>query len=336
MSLSKPKLLITGGAGYIGSITAATLIKKGYKVIILDNLEKGNQEALDKIKQIAGDFEFIKVDLRKKQDLKLALGEIDFDAVIHFAAYIEVGRSVKEPEVFMENNFGGTKNLLEVLDQKGVRKFLFSSTAAVYGHPDELPIPETAKIRPINPYGDSKVKVERLLEEYALRGRIDSIRLRYFNPAGSLNGQLGEMHEPETHLIPLILKSAKGETDKLFIYGNDYDTKDGTPIRDYIHVLDLVDSHLVALERLVEMKGTDVFNVGTGIGYTVKEVFEIAKKITGFDIPYEIVKRREGDSRELVADPSKIKKELGWEARFNLEEIIKSAWEFEIKRKTKS
>ena len=285
-------ILITGGAGYIGSITSSKLIQTGHKIIVLDNLEKGHAETLDQIKQIAGDFEFIKVDLRDKEKLELALGEVDFDAVIHFAAYIEVGRSVKEPEVFMQNNFGGTKNLLEVITKKGVRKFVFSSTAAVYGDPKQLPIPETADIKPVSPYGDSKVKVEKLLEKYADQGKLDSIRLRYFNPAGSMDGKLGEKHEPETHLIPLILKSGKGERDKLYIFGDDYETKDGTPIRDYIHIMDLVEAHIYALEYLGKMSGTDVFNVGTGTGYTVKEVFETAKEVTGLDIPYEIVARR--------------------------------------------
>lgn len=326
------KILITGGAGYIGSITATKLIQAGHEVIVLDNLEKGHQSTLDKIKDVAGEFEFVKADLREKEKLELALEKLDFEVVIHFAAYIEVGRSVKEPEAFLENNFSGTKNLIEVITKKGVSKFLFSSTAAVYGHPESLPIKETAKINPINPYGESKAKVEKLLEKYSQIGKLDSIRLRYFNPAGSLDGVIGEEHEPETHLIPLILKSAKKERDKLFIFGNDYGTKDGTPIRDYIHILDLVEAHIYALKHLMTNKGTDVFNVGTGKGYTVKEVFETAKEVTHIDIPYEIVERREGDSKELVADPTKINAVLGWRAKYGLHEIIESAWEFEKAR----
>lgn len=329
------KILITGGAGYIGSITAAKLLRKDHEVIILDNLETGYQSTLDKIMQDFGEFEFIQVDLRDKEKLGLALDGIAFDAVIHFAAYIEVGRSVEEPEAFFENNYEGTKNLLKVLDDPSTgpggdrpTKFIFSSTAAVYGHPKKLPIPEDAHLDPINPYGEAKVKVEKLLEEYAKLGKADSIRLRYFNPAGSYKG-LGEKHKPETHLIPLICKAAKGARDKLFIFGDDYDTPDGTPIRDYIHVEELVDSHIVALEHLMKTSGTDVFNVGTGKGHTVKEVFETAKEVIGKNIPYEIVKRRSGDSRELVADPTKINQELGWKAGYNLEDIIQSAWEFE-------
>ena len=323
------KILITGGAGYIGSITATKLILKGHDVIILDNLEKGHKETLDKIMRVAGEFEFIKVDLREKEKLELAISEVFFDAVIHFAAYIEIGRSVQQPEVFMRNNFGGTKNLLEVLEKKGVKKFLFSSTAAVYGHPEKVPIPETAHLDPINPYGESKVRVEKLLQEYADKGKMDSIRLRYFNPAGSYEGRIGELHEPETHLIPLILKAGKGERDKLFIFGDDYETKDGTAIRDYIHIMDLVDAHIAALDYLLKKHGSDVFNVGTGTGHTVKEVFETAKQVTGLEIPYEITERREGDSPELVADPAKINAVLKWRAQYNLNDILQSAWDFE-------
>ncbi len=323
------RILITGGAGYIGSITAARLIEQGHEITVLDNLEKGHPATLDKMRQVAGDFEFIKVDLRDKDKVDAALSNIDIEAVIHFAAYIEVGRSVEEPEAFMENNYGGTKNLLEVLIKKGVKKFVFSSTAAVYGMPERVPILETAELKPINPYGASKVKVEMLLERYAAQGKIDSVRLRYFNPAGSYNGQLGELHSPETHLIPLIFKAAKKERDKLQIFGNDYNTKDGTAIRDYIHIIDLVEAHIYALDYLMKNTGTNVFNVGTGKGYTVKEVFDTAKIVTGLDIDYEILPRRAGDSQELVADPSKINAVLGWRAKFNLQDIIQSAWDFE-------
>lgn len=323
------RILITGGAGYIGGITAAKLLLEGHDVIVLDSLITGHEKTLDKIMQVAGEFEFIKVDLREKENLALALGEVDFDAVIHFAAFIEVGRSVQQPELFMENNYGGTKNLLEVLDKKGVRKLIFSSTAAVYGHPEKIPIPETANLQPINPYGESKVKVEKLLEKYADQGKLDSIRLRYFNPAGSFEGKLGEMHEPETHLIPLIFQAAKKERDKLFIFGDDYDTKDGTAVRDYIHVMDLVDAHIAALKYLMGKKGTDVFNVGTGKGYTVKEVFDTAKEVIGLDIPFEMTERRKGDSPKLVADPTKINAVLDWRAQYGLRDIIQSAWDFE-------
>ncbi len=322
------RILVTGGAGYIGSITAAKLILRGHDVIILDNLEKGHQSTLDRIKQEAGEFEFIKVDLRDKGKLDLALGEVFFDAVIHFAAYIEVGRSVKEPEAFMENNYKGTRNLLEVITKRKVRKFIFSSTAAVYGDPESVPIPETAQLKPINPYGESKVKVEKMLQTYADRGKLDSIRLRYFNPAGSFRS-LGESHLPETHLIPLIFKTAKKEREKLFIFGNDYDTSDGTCVRDYIHIEDLVDAHIVALDHLMGIKGSQVFNVGTGRGYSVKEVFDTASLITGLEIDYEIVERREGDSAELVADPTKINSVMGWKAQYGLEDIIQSAWDYE-------
>ena len=325
-------ILITGGAGYIGSITATTLIKQGHKVTILDSLEKGHQSTLDKIRQIAGQFEFIKVDLKDRELLEENLKEKNFDAVIHFAAYIEVGLSVKEPERFMENNFGGSKNLFEVLILNNVKKLIFSSTAAVYGMPKSVPIPETAELKPINPYGKSKVKVEKLLDKLSKKEGFDSIRLRYFNPAGSFEGILGEEHEPETHLIPLIFKTAKKEREKLFIFGDDYNTKDGTAIRDYIHILDLVNAHIVALEYLMENEGTDVFNVGTGTGYSVKEVFETTKEVTGLDIPYEITERRKGDAEKLVADPAKINAVMDWKARYNLYDLIKSAWDFERQR----
>lgn len=322
------KLLITGGAGYIGSITAAKLIEAGHEITILDSMEKGHERTLEMLRQVYGNFEFIKVDLRDKARLEHVLEGKSFDAVLHFAAFIEIGRSVKEPELFMDNNFGGTKNLIEVVTELGVNKMVFSSTAAVYGNPDTTPIKETHEIKPINPYGESKVKSEELLQKYAEEHSLDSIRLRYFNPAGSYKGNLGELHTPETHLIPLIFRAAKGEIDELQIYGDDYETHDGTPIRDYIHIEDLVDAHLDALEYLKTYKGSDVFNVGTGKGYTVKEVFETAKTVTGFDIPYRIVDRREGDAAELVADPTKINAVMNWKAQYNLYDIIKSAWDF--------
>ncbi len=325
-------ILVTGGAGYIGSITVATLLRKGHKITILDSLEKGHKSTLEKIKQIAGSFEFIKVDLKNKELLSENLKDKTYDAVIHFAAYIEVGLSVKEPGRFMENNFGGSKNLFEVLLKNGTNKLIFSSTAAVYGMPKQTPIPETAELKPINPYGKSKVKVEKLLEKLSDNKGFDSIRLRYFNPAGSFEGILGEEHEPETHLIPLIFKTAKKEREKLYIFGDDYNTKDGTAIRDYIHILDLVDAHIVALEYLMQNTGTDVFNVGTGEGYSVKEVFETAKTVTGLDIPYEITKRRKGDAEKLIADPTKINAIMDWKTRYNLYDLIKSAWDFERQR----
>ncbi len=321
-------ILITGGAGYIGSITSATLIRNGHKVTILDSLEKGKKETLDKIHQIAGNFEFIKVDLKDKELLEANLQGKKFDAVIHFAAYIEIGLSVKEPKRFMENNYYGSKNLFEVLMKNNVNKLIFSSTAAVYGMPKMIPIPEYAELKPINPYGKSKVKVEKLLEKLTKKG-FDSIRLRYFNPAGSFEGILGEEHEPETHLIPLIFKTAKKQRDKLYIFGDDYNTKDGTAIRDYIHILDLVDAHITALDHLMQTNGSNVFNVGSGVGYTVKEVFDTAQEVTGLNIPYEITDRRTGDAERLIADPSKINAVMGWKTHYNLYDIIKSAWDFE-------
>ncbi|MEI7580046.1 MAG: UDP-glucose 4-epimerase GalE [bacterium] len=319
------KILITGGAGYIGSHTAYKLIKAGHTVTILDNLEKGQQATLDTLRTVAGEFTFIQADLRNFTELSQKLAALTFDTVIHFAAYIEVGRSASEPEQFFENNTMGSLNLFKVLLEKNIAKIVFSSTAAVYKPKNEL-LKESDELKPESPYGESKLLTERILESLSKFRGLQVIILRYFNPAGAIAGLVGEKHLPETHLIPRLLRSLLSPEFKFTVYGNDYATTDGTCLRDFLHIEDLVDAHLAALKM---EKDFAIYNVGTGIGTSVKQVITTAEKVTGQKINYNIVARRSGDADILVADPAKIQEELGWQAKFALEEIIRSAWEYE-------
>lgn len=312
------KVLVVGGAGYIGGITSAQLLRSGHEVIVMDNLSRGYADAIPE----GAIFE--KADLADMDALNDIFERHKPDGVIHFAAYIEVGESMKYPAMFFRNNVVHTLNLLETMLAHDCKRIVFSSTAAVYGIPDSVPIEETAPLRPLNPYGRTKLMMEEMMEWFDKIHGVRYAALRYFNAAGALDNK-GEAHTPETHLIPLILQVALGKRESINIYGDDYPTPDGTAIRDYIHVADLATAHILALAALDE--GSRTYNVGTGQGYSVKEVIEMARKVTGHPIPAVVTPRREGDSSALVAGNEKIQRELGWEPRFSdLETIISDAW----------
>ncbi len=322
------RILLTGGAGYIGSHVVKLLAKKGYEVLVIDNLSTGHKEAV-----IYGKLEV--VDLKEKEKLSELIKEFKPDAVMHFAASIEVEESVRNPTKYYRNNTVNTLNLLEAMIENGVKFFIFSSTAAVYGIPEEIPIREDASLRPINPYGKSKAFVEEILKDFDSAYGLKYISLRYFNVAGAdPEGELGQSYKKATHLITRALKTAKGEFDKLYIFGTDYPTPDGTAIRDYIHVMDLAEAHILALEYLLENKKSDIFNLGYGHGYSVREVVDIVKRVTGIDFPVEETARRPGDPPVLIADSSKAKSVLNWNPKYdNLGFIIKTAWNWELNRR---
>ena len=322
------KILVTGGAGYIGSHVVKALGEKGYDILVVDNLVKGHREAV-----LFGELKV--ADVGDKIAMLEVLDYFRPDAVMHFAAFIEVAESVKNPSKYYENNTVKTLALLEAMIEKGVDKFIFSSTAAVYGNPDRVPIPETESVKPINPYGQSKACVEKILADYSKAYGLSFVSLRYFNAAGAdPEGRIGESHNPETHLIPLVLKTAKGERESIKVFGTDYPTPDGTCIRDYIHVDDLAEAHVLALNYLLDGGKSDIFNCGYGHGYSVKEVIDTAKKVTGVDFIVEESDRRPGDPAILVADSSKLKAKLGWKPRFDdLEYIVRTAWNWELNRR---
>jgi UDP-glucose 4-epimerase len=318
-----PTVLVTGGAGYIGSHTVRELSGAGYEVLIYDSLEKGNPQAVPNYRLIVGD-------LHDGLKLDRVFREFKIDAVVHFAAYIEAGESVIDPGKYFQNNTAGTLSLLQSMVRNEVRQLVFSSTAAVYGEPERVPIEESDRKEQTNAYGLSKWMVEEQLDWFQRAHGLRSISLRYFNAAGAHpSGEIGEDHRPETHLIPLILQVPLGKRDKIFIFGDDYDTPDGTCIRDYIHVCDLASAHVLALKALEAGRGRDAFNVGNGSGFSVKEVIETARKVTGHPIPAEIKPRRDGDPARLIASSQKIREELGWTPRFpDLRAIVTSAWEW--------
>jgi UDP-glucose 4-epimerase len=314
------KILVTGGAGYIGSHTVAELLRTGHEVVVFDNLVYGHKEAV-KCPLIVGD-------LLRKEAIDKVLAKEKFDGVIHFAAYALAGESMKEPAKYFENNLQGGLNLLEAMRKAGVNRIVFSSTCAVYGFPERLPVVEEESKKPVSVYGESKLMFETILGWYDRLFGIKNVCLRYFNAAGaSLDGSIGEDHTPETHLIPLAMQVALGQREKQVVFGDDYKTPDGTNIRDYIHVLDLASAHIKAWESLQEKNQSDGFNVGTSQGYSVKEILGMIKKVTGIDFKVEIGPRRPGDPDAVYADNSKIKKVLGWEPKYSdLETIIKTAW----------
>lgn len=321
-------ILITGGAGYIGSHTVLNLIEKtDYKIIIFDNLENGHIETINTLVEINPDkIIFEKGDLRNIEDIENVFNKYSIDGVIHFAAFALVEESVKNPSKYYRNNIYGTLNLLDTMIKHNVKRIVFSSTCATYGDiVGQTPIDEKHPQNPINPYGYSKLAVERIMDDYDKAYKLKSIRLRYFNVAGAdEKGRIGEWHEPETHLIPNILKS---NDNKVFtIFGDDYDTRDGTCIRDYVNVLDLAEAHRLSYEYLIKENKTDVFNIGTGGGYSVKEVFEACERVLNKKIPVEIKGRRAGDPAVLYADIGKVKSILDWKAEKSLEESIKSAY----------
>jgi len=315
-----PKILVTGGAGYIGSITARHLLDRGYQVAVVDDLSRGHRHAVPP--------EVLNV--IHLQDTAALVPHLDgVDAVVHFAAYIAVGESTREPELYFSNNVGGSLSLLAAMARTGVNRLVFSSTAAVYGNPEKVPIPEDAPFAPVSPYGESKCTVERVLRQLDQFRGLRSVSLRYFNACGAEpKFGLGEEHEPETHLIPLLFRALQTGTP-VQIFGTDYPTSDGTCVRDYIHVSDLAEAHVAALEHLMRGGKSDAFNAGTGRGYTVMEVLQAVEEVTGKKVPYQVAPRREGDAAELVADSARLRKALGWEPRRSeLREIVRDAWEF--------
>ncbi len=317
------KLLVTGGAGYIGSVVALQLLKAGHEVAVLDNLSKGHEEAVPE------GAELVRADLLDAERLAETLAG-GYDGVLHFAALSLVGESVEQPERYYRANVVGTLNLLDAMRDAGVPRLVFSSTAAVYGEPDEVPIPETAPTRPTNPYGGAKLAADQLISFHTKAHRLKTTSLRYFNVAGA-SGALGEDHEPETHLIPLVLSAALGERENIKIFGTDYPTPDGTPVRDYIHVEDLGRAHLLALEAADEAETGEhrVYNLGNGSGFSVREVIEAACEVTGRSIQAVEAPRRTGDPAMLVASSRKIREELGWKPeKPSLEAMISDAWDW--------
>lgn len=322
------RVLVTGGAGYIGSHTVKLLGERGYEVLTYDNLSTGHRWAV-----LHG--KLVKADLSDKDTLRKVFEEFKPDAVIHFAASIIVPESKRMPLKYYKNNVANTLNLLEVMEEYNVDKFIFSSSAAVYGIPEEIPVSEDAPLNPINPYGETKATVERILRDLSNSRDFRYVSLRYFNAAGAdLEGRIGEAHNPETHLIPSALKSILNSDFTFKLYGSDYPTPDGTCIRDFIHVIDLAEAHILALEYLFEGGESDIFNCGYGHGYSVMEVIEAIKKVTERDFKVVEAPRREGDPPVLVAKVDKIKRILGWKPKYDdLELIIKTAWNWEKKLK---
>ncbi len=326
----KPTVLVTGGAGYIGSHAVLSLKQQGYQVVILDNLSGGHKDLVETVL----DVEFVVGDTSDRPLLDKLFQTYKIDAVMHFAAYIAVGESVEQPGKYYDNNVGGTLTLLEAMVAAGVKKLVFSSTCAIYGPPDEVPIPENHPKRPISPYARSKWMVEQILEDFDRAYGLKSVRFRYFNAAGAdPEGRLGEDHYPETHLIPLIIQAALGHRDSIYIFGTDYDTPDGTCIRDYIHILDIAQAHILGLEYLMQGGDSDAFNLGNGQGFSVREVIELAKTVTAQEIEVIEKPRRAGDPPTLVGTGDRAKQVLGWKPEYaDLEQILTHAWAWHQKR----
>lgn len=322
------RVLVVGGAGYIGSHMVKMLLGAGHEVITLDNLSSGHRDAV-----LGGVF--VEGDLADTHCLEKVFEEHQPDAVMHFASYIQVGESVRKPDIYYRNNVTNTLNLLDTMLKFDVKKFIFSSTAAVFGEPDYVPIDEAHPNRPLNPYGRSKLMIEQVLADYDKAFDFRSVCLRYFNAAGAdPDGLLGERHDPETHLIPLILQAASGRRENIQVFGRDYDTPDGTCIRDYIHIVDLCSAHLAALEYLVNGGESDRFNLGNGAGFSVQEVLDAVRKVSGRSVKLIDGPRREGDPARLVADAKRARSILNWKPEFTeLETIVSHAWQWELKQK---
>lgn len=320
-------ILVMGGAGYIGSHTVKHLLDNGYEVVVADNLIYGHIKAVDE----RAHFEF--ADLLFKDSLRRVFGKYKIDAVIHFAAFAYVGESVQNPQKYYQNNVIGTINLLDVMQEFGVKKIVFSSTCATYGEPQYTPIDEQHPQNPINPYGRTKLMIEQIFGDYERAYGLQHIALRYFNAAGcSADGSIGESHTPETHIIPLVLLAIKGERENIKVFGTDYDTPDGTCIRDYIHVEDLALAHRLAVEKLGTYNGC--INLGTGVGTSVKEIITEAEKVSGKKCPTVYAERRAGDPAKLFADNRKAQEILGWQPKYtNIAEIIQTAWNWELNRR---
>ncbi|MBT8120545.1 MAG: UDP-glucose 4-epimerase GalE [Gammaproteobacteria bacterium] len=318
------KILVVGGAGYIGSHMVKQLAQAGNDVITLDNLSYGYRDAVKY-------GEFIEGDLGDESVLDAILGTGDIDAVMHFAGFIQVGESVLKPSMYYHNNVVNTFTLLEAMLRHGVKNFIFSSTAAIFGEPDYTPIDEKHNKQPINPYGHSKLMIEQVLEDYDKAYGLRSTCLRYFNAAGAdPDGELGERHVPETHLIPLILQAASGRREDIKVFGDDYATDDGTCVRDYIHINDLCEAHSLALHRMIKSDKSARYNLGNGTGFSVKQVIDVAKKVSGNDFKVSIEPRRAGDPAVLVADSTLAREQLNWQPRHaELDDIVKTAWQWE-------
>lgn len=327
-------ILVTGGAGYIGSHCVIALLNKGYEVAIFDNLSTGHSKTIETLKKY-GQVKFYKGDLNNSAEINSVFDENKIDAVVHFAAFSQVGESVKNPQKYYYNNVCGTISLLNAMLNHNVKNIVFSSTAATYGEPKYVPIDENHPQNPINPYGQTKLMIEKIMDDYDKAYNLKSVRLRYFNVAGAdSQNRIGEWHKPETHLIPNILKSTFGGGKTFEMYGNDYNTKDGTCVRDYINVEDLAQAHLLALDYLNNGGETNFFNLGTNDGNSVKEVFSNCEIVTQKTIPVKQMPRREGDPATLVADNTKAKEILKWEPKKSLEQSISSAYEWEKKLQT--
>ncbi|MBR4181888.1 MAG: UDP-glucose 4-epimerase GalE [Candidatus Methanomethylophilaceae archaeon] len=330
-------ILVTGGDGYIGSHCAIALLDEGYDVVIFDNHSTGfasTGKALSEIRSKGKLLDDIEGDLLNPEDIDGAFKKHKIDAVIHFAAFSQVAESMSNPGKYYMNNVAGTMGLLDSMRRNGVSRIVFSSTAATYGEPRYVPIDESHPQEPINPYGRTKLDIEYMMDDYDRAYGIKSVRLRYFNVAGAdSRGRVGECHDPETHLIPNILGSTFGDGAEFRMFGTDYDTRDGTCVRDYVNVEDLADAHILALRYLEDGGTTDYFNLGTNEGSTVKEVFAACEKVTGMRIPIRVEGRRPGDPATLVADNKKARKVLGWEPRRSLEDSIRTAYAWERKKR---
>ena len=318
------KILVVGGAGYIGSHMIKRFQDTDHQIEILDNLSTGFEVNTQ-------NYKLHVCDLSNKDQLHQILKDNNYESIMHFASFINVGESYIHPKKYYDNNVINTLNLLDCMVDLKISNFIFSSTAAVYGEPSLTPIKEDQNIAPVNPYGNTKAIVEKILKDYDEAYGLKYISLRYFNACGAhIDGTIGERHDPETHLIPLILQSASGRRKDFKVYGDDYDTKDGTCVRDYIHVMDLAEAHLLSLEKLIKNQKSDIFNIGNNKGFSVKEIIRMAEKVTQSKIPYEITSRRKGDPSELIADNKKISEKLNWSANYSdLKTILETAWEWE-------
>ncbi|MBD2082777.1 UDP-glucose 4-epimerase GalE [Leptolyngbya sp. FACHB-17] len=330
MSSQKPIVLVTGGAGYIGSHAVLALQNAGYEVVVFDNLVYGHRDIVESVLKV----ELIEGDTNDRELLDQVFASRPFSAVMHFAAYAYVGESVTQPGKYYHNNVVGTLTLLEAMVAAGIKRFVFSSTCATYGVPQVVPIPEDHPQDPINPYGATKLMVERMLADFDPAYDFKSVAFRYFNAAGAdPEGRLGEDHQPETHLIPLILMTALGQRDSISIYGTDYPTPDGTCIRDYIHVTDLAEAHVLGLDYLLKGGDSQLFNLGNGNGFSVREVIEAARSVTGKPIPAIECDRRPGDPPALVGSAEKARSMLGWNPQYaDIETILTHAWAWHQKR----
>ena len=329
-------ILVTGGAGYIGSHCVLRLLRDGKDVVVFDSLELGHQEIIDRLSKLDTPGKLIafrKGDLKEPEDIEAVFSEFDIDAVVHFAAYSQVAESMRDPQKYYYNNVYGTLNLLKAMMSADVKRIVFSSTAATYGEPEYVPIDEGHPQKPINPYGNTKLMVERIMDDYDRAYGLRSVRLRYFNVVGAdPAGNVGEWHEPETHLVPNVLKSKLGDGKEFSLFGTDYPTRDGTCVRDYIDIEDLIEAHMLALDYLMKGGATDYFNLGTNDGSTVREVFSVCEDVVGSKIPLRECARRPGDPATLVADNAKAKRVLGWVPKKTLKDSVTTAWAWERSR----